>query len=285
MGNSEVGHTNIGAGRVVAMDLGQIDLAIEDGSFARTAALTEAMRQANAANAAKSQFLAVMSHELRTPLNAIIGYSEIMQEGAQDDARDQDVADHARVLLAARRLLHMINGVLDLSKIEAGRFDLSLAETDLAARVREAVDALRPRAEAESVTLAAHVSPDLGTAFTDGFRLNQCLLNLLSNAVKFSPGGVVSLSAAREGETIVFRVKDTGIGIAPEQAERLFQPFTQADSSTTRQFGGTGLGLAITRQIARLLDGDVFLESALGQGSTFTLKIAARMPPLAAQAA
>jgi signal transduction histidine kinase len=252
---------------------------------ARTSELNAALETATAANAAKSQFLAVMSHELRTPLNAIIGYSEIMREGAEADARAQDKADLDRVLNASHRLLHMINGILDLSKIEAGRLDLTLAETDIASVAREAVEALRPRAEAEQVTLTMRLDPALGSAEADGFRLGQCLMNLLSNAVKFSPGGRVFLTADREQDALVFRVQDTGIGISSEQAERLFQPFTQADGSTTRRFGGTGLGLAITRELARLMGGDVHMTSRVGEGSVFTLTIPAARPSAAPVAA
>jgi signal transduction histidine kinase len=244
----------------------------------RTQALQAAMTEAQAANVAKSQFLAVMSHELRTPLNAIIGYSEIMREGAVEGARAQDEADLNSVLAASHRLLHMINGVLDLAKIEAGRLDISLRPVNVAALAREAVDSVRHAAQAQSARLALSVDPAIGEIETDGFRLSQCLLNLLSNAVKFSPNGLISLNVSRAGDKIVFAVKDTGIGISPEQAARLFKPFSQADDSTTRNYGGTGLGLAITRELANLLGGDVTLESELGQGSTFTLTVATGNP-------
>lgn len=247
---------------------------LENRVAARTQALTEATAAAEAANAAKSQFLAVMSHELRTPLNAIIGYSEIVREGAQDAGRIQDQADLERVLSAAHRLLHMINGVLDLAKIEAGRLEPCAGPVDFAALSREALDSVRPAAISQNVALTLEIAPDVGEGVTDGFRVSQCLLNLLSNAVKFSPGGEVRLSVRREGALMVFSVEDNGIGISPAQAERLFAPFAQADGSTTRTYGGSGLGLAITRQLAQLLGGDVHLESALGQGSTFTLTIA-----------
>lgn len=243
----------------------------------RTQALQAATTEAQAANAAKSQFLAVMSHELRTPLNAIIGYSEIMRETAAEDERAQDIHDHDRVLAASNRLLHMINGVLDLAKIEAGRLDITISSVDVAALVRDAVDQVRHAADAQGSMITLDVSAGLGAVLTDGFRLSQCLLNLLSNAVKFSPNGLISLSVGRVGDRIAFAVKDTGIGVSAEQSARLFQPFAQADGSTTRTYGGTGLGLAITRELAILLGGDVTLESTLGEGSTFTLTISA--PP------
>ncbi len=256
----------------------QLSAELESRVVARTLALAEATAAAESANAAKSQFLAVMSHELRTPLNAIIGYSEIMRESAIDESRAQDRADLDRVLAASQRLLHMINGVLDLAKIEAGRLDLTLAQVDVAALAREALDSVRPAAQAQGAAVAADLSADLGFIETDGFRLSQCLLNLLSNAVKFAPGGSILLTARRQDDHIVFAVKDTGIGISETQAARLFKPFAQADGSTTRTYGGTGLGLAITRELALLLGGDVVLDSKLGEGATFTLTVAARAP-------
>ena len=255
---------------------------LEDRVTARTQALAEATAAAEAANAAKSQFLAVMSHELRTPLNAIIGYTEIVREGAVDGGRSQDQADLSRVLTAAHRLLHMINGVLDLAKIEAGRLDLTVERVDLRSLAREAVDSVRPAAAAQNAVLALEVAEDVGLVETDGFRVSQCLLNLLSNAIKFSPNGLIGVSVRRAGPFIAFAVTDTGIGISEEQAARLFAPFAQADGSTTRTYGGSGLGLVITRELARLLGGDVTLESRLREGSTFTLTIAAeRLNPAA----
>jgi signal transduction histidine kinase len=259
---------------------------LEDRVAARTQALAEASAAAEAANIAKSQFLAVMSHELRTPLNAIIGYSEIVSESAAESGRTQDQADLARVLSAAHRLLHMIDGVLDLAKIEAGRLDTCVEPVDLQTLARDAIDAVRPAALTNNIALTLEIAPDVGKAITDGFRVSQCLLNLLSNAVKFSPHGDVRLSVQRQGPLVAFAVQDNGIGISAEQAKRLFAPFSQADSSTTRTYGGSGLGLAITRQLAQLLGGDVRLESVFGRGSTFTLTIAADLArPPTAQAA
>ncbi len=225
---------------------------------------------------AKSQFLATMSHELRTPLNAIIGYSELMSEDAEESCRSSDVADHARVLHAARHLLAMINEVLDLSKIEAGRMQIAPDGFDIARLAREVLDSVRPQAEANNDVLGLRfVGDNIGALNSDAFKLKQCLLNLLSNAVKFTRNGAVTLRIWRDGKDLVFEVKDTGIGMERQTLERLFQPFVQADASTTREYGGTGLGLAITRRLAQLLGGDVVAESTPGAGSTFTLTVLA----------
>ena len=251
---------------------------LESQVLARTHDLKEATRQAEEANAAKSRFIANMSHELRTPLNAIIGYSEIMRENADVDGRHGDLSDHDRVLRASRNLLMMINEILDLSKIEAGRMDVHAEPFDVAALVRGAVDAVRPQAEANGNVLSVELDcAGFGDTCSDAFKLHQCLVNLLANAAKFTRNGMIRVRARRDGELLAFEVQDTGIGIAPEKLGALFRPFVQADASTTRSFGGTGLGLAITRNLANLLGGDVSVESAPGQGSTFQLTATANM--------
>jgi len=218
-----------------------------------------------------------MSHELRTPLNAIIGYSEILMEGAENEAREADVADHKRVLSASKRLLNLINEVLDLSKIEAGRMELEIEPFDMAAMIQSAAETLRPAAAANGNELIVRIADDLPLAVGDGFRLSQCVLNLLSNAVKFTRLGRVSVSVRSallcEGQTFIIEVSDTGVGIPLEAQAKIFTPFTQADSSTTRAFGGTGLGLTITRHFIQLMGGHIALRSAPGEGSTFTLHI------------
>lgn len=251
----------------------------------RLRALAKAGADAEAANQAKSQFLATMSHELRTPLNAIIGYTEIMREDAEELGRRADVADHDRVLASSRRLLRLINEVLDLSKVESGRMQLEIEETSVAELARDALDAVRPQAEANGNTLSLEVAPDLPLARTDNFKVGQCLINLLSNASKFTRDGHISVRLRCEDELFVFEVSDTGIGVAEEKLADLFEPFVQADSSTTRNYGGTGLGLAITRRMARLLGGDVSARSEPGKGSVFTFSIARTLGPAAPESA
>ncbi len=231
---------------------------------------------AEQANVAKSQFLTTMSHELRTPLNAIIGYGEMLMENADERGDAQDRDDLDRIHGAAHRLLSMINDVLDLSKIEAGAAIVSADAVDLEAMIAETVSTVKPAAAANGSTIALELQPNLGSLETDGFKLSQCLLNLMSNAAKFTKEGQIKLIAQRDDEWVTFHVIDTGIGISPEAQARLFQPFVQADATTTRAYGGTGLGLAITRRLARLLGGDVTLKSAVGQGSAFTLRVPAR---------
>ncbi|MGD9979834.1 MAG: sensor histidine kinase [Hyphomonadaceae bacterium] len=242
-------------------------------------ALEAARATAEEANAAKSQFLATMSHELRTPLNAIIGYGEMLMENADERGDQQDRDDLDRIHGAAHRLLAMINDVLDLSKIEAGGALVSPDRVNLDEMVAETVATVKPAAAANGNAINVELPAPLGDADTDGFKLSQCLLNLMSNAAKFTKDGQIKLVAAREHHAgcdwIVFHVIDTGIGISPEAQARLFQPFVQADATTTRAYGGTGLGLAITRRLARLLGGDVTLKSEPGQGSAFTLRVPA----------
>jgi signal transduction histidine kinase len=245
------------------------------------AAVEAARAEAERADRAKSQFLATMSHELRTPLNAIIGYGEILMENAADRADPNDQADLQRIHGAAHRLLMMIQDVLDLSKLEAGGGELVADYVDFTAALADVVDTVRPSAEANGNTITFDAQ-NLRAGETDGFKLGQCLLNLLSNAAKFTKDGAIHVVARRETggdcDWVSFSVNDNGIGIAPEAQARLFKPFVQADATTTRAYGGTGLGLAITRGIARMLGGDVTLESALGKGSTFTLRIPAQLP-------
>ena len=236
--------------------------------------LREARRAAESANVAKSQFLANMSHELRTPLNAVIGYTEILAEDLASDPMSAQLSDLDRIHAAARHLLSLINQMLDLAKIEAGRLDLDLGPVDLA---REVVDTVAPMATENRNRLSIDIPHQLPLVNADNLRLRQCLMNLMSNACKFTTDGDVRLQlrVAAEGATpcIEFAVSDTGIGMTQDQLARLFQPFTQADASTTRRFGGTGLGLAITRSLAQLMGGDVKVVSQDQVGSTFTLSV------------
>jgi signal transduction histidine kinase len=241
----------------------------------RTCDMERALTAAENANKAKSQFLAIMSHELRTPLSAIIGYSELMLETAEVDGRRSDQNDHERVLRAARHLLALVNEVLDLSKVEAGKVHLRLAPVDMAALVAEAIEEVSVQAGARGNRVTSDLAADLGTAEADRQKLKQCLLNLLSNAVKFTTDGTVSVRARRNGDMIGFEVEDTGIGIGADDQSRLFEPFVQADGADARRFGGTGLGLAVTRRLARLMGGDVTMKSAPNVGSTFTMTLRA----------
>jgi PAS domain S-box-containing protein len=254
-----------------------------DNVLAETLASLRAAREAaDSANVSKSQFLASMSHELRTPLNAIIGYSEILREEAEADGRATDIADIERVLSSARQLLHLINDILDLSKIEAGRMEVSAIDFDVRALIEEAAATVRPTAEKNGNTLKVEIDGPLGAAHTDAFKLNQCVLNLLANAAKFTSKGALTIRARRDhtgaGDWLEISVSDTGIGMTEDQVARLFNAFVQAETSTARRFGGTGLGLAITRSTVELLGGDVSVESAVGKGSTFTLRLPVTAP-------
>jgi signal transduction histidine kinase len=237
------------------------------------------------ANTAKSQFLATMSHELRTPLNAVIGYAEILEEDLAMEAKAEQAADAARIRRAARDLLGLINEVLDLSKIEAGRMEVALAPANVAEIVTEIVETTALLADANGNEVHVEIGANVGDVVTDRGKLRQCLLNLVSNACKFTTSGVIRVHVGLEerpsGLFLRAVVADNGVGIAPEDAAKLFQPFVQADSSLTRRSGGIGLGLVITRKLAQLMGGDVALESAPGRGSTFTLTIAVQAPQAA----
>jgi len=239
--------------------------------------LAHARHAAESANLAKSQFLANMSHELRTPLNAIIGYAEMLQEDAEDEGNTTAVQDLNRILTAAKHLLSLINEILDLSKIEAGRMEVAATAFDPIELLDDLAETMRPLAEANGNCIQlAGIWPE-GLLHTDAMKLRQGVLNLLSNACKFTRDGridvVVDRHALNGVDQIFISVRDTGIGMSKEHLSRLFQPFVQADPSITQQYGGTGLGLTITRRFAQLLGGDVNVESALGQGSMFTLHV------------
>ena len=227
----------------------------------------------------KSQFLANMSHELRTPMNAIIGVSEMMLEDAQELGKADDIEPLERILRAARHLLGLINEVLDLSKIEAGKMELDLETFALAPLVDDVAATLKPMADKRRIELVVQCASELGAIRADQLRVRQALLNLASNAVKFTENGTVTLAAQRQVQAgrdwITIQVVDTGIGMTPEQTARLFQDFTQADASTTRKYGGTGLGLAISRRFCRMMGGDITVQSTLGQGSAFTIRLPA----------
>ena len=241
--------------------------------------LLQARREAEDANSAKSQFLANMSHELRTPLNAIIGYSEMLQEEVADLGQTELVPDLGKIHTAGRHLLALINDVLDLSKIEAGKMELFIEEFDVPAMVEDVASTVRPMIEKNANRLEIHCPADVGDMRGDLTKVRQMLLNLLSNASKFTSEGRIDLEVARErngaDDAMVFRVRDTGIGMSGEQQERVFEAFSQAEASTARRFGGTGLGLAISKRFCEMMGGGIALESEPGKGSTFTIRLPA----------
>ena len=231
-------------------------------------------RSALAASEAKSAFLATMSHELRTPLNAIIGYQSLLEEGIDGALNDSQLKQLSRIRAGADHLLGLIDEVLTFSRVEAGKEVLREDEVRLRPLIEEAVVMVMPLAEAKGLSLRVDV-PDAQLQ-TDGGKLRQILLNLLSNAVKFTDRGEISVRVRESEDRVEVRVVDTGIGIARENLERIFEPFWQVEQSPTRRAGGTGLGLSVSRSLARLLGGDVAVESKLGEGSTFTLTLPVR---------
>jgi len=239
----------------------------------------EARAAAECANKTKSRFLASMSHELRTPLNAILGYSEMLLEEAEEDGNESAASDLKKIHAAGRHLLALINDVLDLSKIEAGKMDVYIENFDIKAMIGDVVSTIEPLVSRNSNKLEVNCQDDIGSMRSDLTKVRQGLFNLLSNACKFTKEGTVYLDARKERrdgrEFVIFDVRDTGIGITEEQMGRLFEAFTQADNSTSRKYGGTGLGLTITRQFSRMMGGDVAVESEYGRGSKFTIVLPA----------
>jgi PAS domain S-box-containing protein len=243
--------------------------------------LERARQAAEDANRAKSVFLASMSHELRTPLNAIIGYGEMLAEDARDAGHEDYVPDLEKIQRAAAHLLGLINSILDLSKIEAGKMELDLQTFELGGLLQDVAATIHPLVQRKGNRLVVETPDDPGEMYADATKLRQALFNLLSNASKFTEHGTITLRVAREtaGDSpwVSLAVADTGIGMTPEQLGRLFQAFTQAEASTASKYGGTGLGLVITRRFCQLMGGEVTVDSAPGVGTTFTIRLPARV--------
>jgi len=242
--------------------------------------LTKAKDEADSANNAKSEFLAKMSHELRTPLNAVIGYSEILLEDAELDGRGEQINDLLKISAAGKHLLSMVNNILDISKIEAGKTDLLLEDVDLDGFVSDMESTSRLLAAKNTNTLIIdRGSAPLGIVHLDATKLKQAVLNLIGNAAKFTHNGEITLRVRRfsnpGGDQIQIAVQDTGVGISPEQQRILFSKFTQANSAITSKYGGTGLGLALSQNLCRIMGGDITLKSRFGHGSCFTIHLPA----------
>jgi two-component system, sensor histidine kinase and response regulator len=251
-----------------AMELGEL-----------VARLRLSQQELEAATRAKSEFLANMSHELRTPLNIITLYGEMLQEDAVADGRESDASDLTKIRTASKHLLELINGILDLSKIEAGKMEMNLESFEISEMTSELVAAIEPVVRKNGNRFEIIAPANLGTMHADLLKTRQILFNLLSNAAKFTTKGSVSLQISRtaslEGDVVEFVVTDTGIGLSEEQSSRLFRPFTQADASITRKYGGTGLGLALVWRFCQLMGGAVSVESSEGKGSRFSVLLPA----------
>jgi signal transduction histidine kinase len=245
--------------------------------MATASALRLATAEAERAGAAKAEFLAKMSHELRTPLNAVIGYSQILLEDAEAEGDTSTKSDLQRIHGAGHHLLKLVNEILDLSKIEAGRMELDLQETDLTDLLSEMAVQAEPAAAKNGNTVSCRIDPNVGRAFCDASKFRIMLGQVIDNAAKFTHDGKVELVAERQpsdgADELVVHVIDTGIGIAPEQIADLFEKFTVVDDSSSSKYGGTGLGLALSQKLCRLMGGDITVESKVGQGSCFTIRM------------
>ena len=263
----------------IAMQLGSLMLRKRDEEALRlmNQELALARDCALAANRTKSTFVANMSHELRTPLNAIIGYSEMLQEDAELLGLDELGEDLLKIYQSGKHLLDLINDILDMTKIEAGKLEIRYDDFDISLLIENTTESIQPLLRKNNNRLIVDCDPQLGIICTDMTRLRQVLLNILSNACKFTKSGEIRVIVNRQfdeqAEYFYLVISDTGIGISQGNIQKLFQPFSQADSSTTRQYGGTGLGLAISHRLCQMMGGDITLQSELGKGSTFTIHL------------
>jgi signal transduction histidine kinase len=252
------------------------------GHMATAAQLRRATAEAERAGAAKAEFVASMSHELRTPLNAVIGYSQMLLEDAADEDDQEAIADLEKIHKAGHHLLRLVNEVLDLSKIEAGKMELAPEDVSVGEFISAIVEHKRPKADAKGVPVMLELGPNLGTARWDGQRVRQAVGQVLDNAIKFTEQGQVTVSVqrrgARAGETILIEVRDTGIGMAPEMLPTLFEKFTVARDASASKYGDTGLGLALSLALCKLMGGAISAESELGKGSVFSITLPATRP-------
>lgn len=264
------------------LQLRRLQKNLEREVAARTAQLSVALQEANAANTAKSNFLANMSHELRTPLNAVIGYSEILKEEAIDlEQEDIFVPDLDKISRAASGLLGIINNVLSFSKIERGKMELSLKATEVKSIVKKVVSKTKPLVYKNSNTLVVNLPESELTICADIDKVKHILFNILDNANKFTRKGIIILTVYAHHKDnqdwVCFEISDTGIGIAPEEQEKLFKPFSQVDDSSTRKYGGIGLGLLLAQKFSRMMGGSISVDSEIDRGSTFTIELPAQV--------
>jgi signal transduction histidine kinase len=259
------------------LELADMNLNLESTVAQRTSELAQAVKLAESANRTKSAFLANMSHELRTPMNAIIGYSEMLAEEAEEFGQEGFLPDLKKIQAAGKHLLELINDVLDLSKIESGKMTIYCENIEIATMVRDIESTMQPAMQKNGNTLTVEMPDDIGSMQSDLTKIRQTLFNILGNAAKFTQAGQIKLTVGahtkRRRQFITFAISDTGVGMKPNQLERLFEPFTQADESTIRKYGGTGLGLAISRRFCRMLGGDIEAQSKPRKGSTFTVTL------------